>query len=373
MAHQPKGKQLSQTTHQYVQPSPGQPVRLAKSSYTWPTGRPKQAYSVNETKPLIHRSRDGDSGSRRLQSDLDTDKQRDLTWFTNEQILYDMAIDRKEIWNWKASAQAAFERLSRDQRRRGAGLLYSDTLRDFLTSLECCGLMVVHGRDEEASANEPYSCLSAPAATIHDWLQCKEITLSLPFFCGHMMRSSGSPTGVVKKMLRTIISGIMRLKADGDHSFQDLRGRRLRDMKVSYLCTVMEYAFTQVIDIRKFADKRRDVLDVTILIDGAHLLETKDNIDDFRCFNDALMNIVQCAQNHNEEDREEKIRFNHDVIRVVLLYPNKSKYARTLVSQERMLEIGNGHVKYARQHGSFQSAADLPDLDMLGPPRRSRK
>jgi hypothetical protein len=124
-------------------------------------------------------------------------------------------------------------------------------------------------------------------------------------------------------------------------------------MKVSDLCTIMGYSFTQAIDTVKFADSRGHVVHVTILIDDAYLLDTKDSIDDSRYFTDALKRIVKYAHNCNEDERARGIRYKEDVIRIVLLCPNESKYAHTLVSSAGLSEIGSGHVEDAHKSGKL--------------------
>jgi hypothetical protein len=266
------------------------------------------------------------------------------TMYTAHEFQEVLSVNPIALEHHVALALETAVRLPQHERTRGIALLNLQQLRNWAKT-RASGLLIVQANDK-SYADEAFSPISDSVAALYKWIAKNGDSVPIAFFCGSRVEDSGgAKDNLVNKMLRSFLYLFAKYDRRREYKTEVFNGRYPAQFKVADLCNLLKSYMKDAIDVREMPN-------TTFLIDCANFLEIRDNVADFKIVLEAFRDLISYAR----EDRHESI------VKVVLFFPDQSKYAYKKASRGGILDITDQDLQHLGQGSPVNTADDLQRL-----------
>ena len=208
--------------------------------------------------------------------------------------------------------------VSRNDHARASGVL-ADPLFELWITTSRSGFLILNGNDDDYRGGA-FSGLSYYAAKLRSRLNVRQYAYSTAFNCGRHQRD-GDPLGGVVGMLRAFSYYIL---SDWDEQL-DLSAMKedlLAGLELGGINRLSKF-FGNLIEA--LAKTKEDY--VVFFIDGAHVLESEQNVKDFKFFLEWMSFLLGTM-----EERGDDL-----CVKFILMYPQRSQHAVKVVSEANVM------------------------------------
>ena len=267
------------------------------------------------------RRRSGYRDPRGNPLDVPRDATRGPSWISAGMLRRMLNIEETAMGGDIAEART-FARtfpITASQYTRFNGAFCSSVFQDWFSD-HASSTLIVHG--DEGRENRTFSALSSYSYTLLSWMRMTNFALPLFFFCGRHTEEDdplNGIAGIYRGLLQQLLNyypdfpGIKNVPDEVIQGIEDGSRRRLCDIFFNVMTVIGEGGGM-----------------VTIIVDGAHFLEsTEDDAERFEWFIEKMQDL---------KDELEKKESNC-IIKLLLIFPNDSEWAHQWVPSENVLKV----------------------------------